>query len=257
VLTLRFRQLADLQQQVRQLEADRDALQMSIRPGSIREPSEHRISSPSVEARAVPDRQQGSNFVFGNTPHGYPSSQDLQHAQQILDVSHGGSNGPVEGITSPSHSITSMRGITVNARGRSNTTFDAEQPSPRYEAISTTYPKPHDRPLPSNDQVLLHLPSDLGVASFFDHSHTQRDPRTTRIDHLVKIDRSVVPSAQHINSLLHHFEHDISAAFPIFHLPTLKSWVDTVCFKGEPVESEVACAVLCKLKSVSGEPLMR
>lgn len=117
--------------------------------------------------------------------------------------------------------------------------------SPRYEALSTTYPKPHDRPLPSNDQALLHLPSDLGV-SFFAHNPTgsplaqQAQPRMS----LVRIDRSILPVERHVRRLLHHFETYTSAAFPIFHIPSLQEWVDQVCFRGEPVESEVACAVL-------------
>lgn len=122
---------------------------------------------------------------------------------------------------------------------------DGQITSPRYEAISTTYPKPHDRPLPSNDQALLQLPADLGV-SFFAHSPNdsplvqQKEPRLA----LVRIDRGVLPSERHVRHLLHHFATYTSAAFPIFHTPSLQDWVDQVCFKGEPVESEVACAVL-------------
>lgn len=122
---------------------------------------------------------------------------------------------------------------------------EAETVSPRYEAISTTYPKPHDRPLPSNDQALLHLPSDLGV-SFFERnppSSPQSQQARPQLP-LVRIDRSVLPSERHVRHLIHHFEVYTSAAFPIFHIPSLHEWVDQVCFKGEPVESEVACSVI-------------
>lgn len=124
-------------------------------------------------------------------------------------------------------------------------TAEGQATSPRYEAISTTYPKPHDRPLPSNDQALMQLPADLGV-SFFAHSPEdsplvqQKEPRLTS----VRIDRGVLPSERHVRHLLHHFATYTSAAFPIFHTPSLQGWVDQVCFKGEPVESEVTCAVL-------------
>jgi hypothetical protein len=61
---------------------------------------------------------------------------------------------------------------------------------------------------------------------------------------LVRIDRGVLPSERNVRHLLQHFVTYTSAAFPIFHTPSLHTWVEQVCFKGEPVESEVACAVL-------------
>lgn len=116
---------------------------------------------------------------------------------------------------------------------------------PRYEAISTTYPKPHDRPLPSNDQALLHLPSDLGVSFFSQSPNDSSLARQLQSGlSLVRIDQAVLPSERHVRHLLHHFETYTSAAFPIFHIPSLHEWIDQVCIKGEPVESEVACAVL-------------
>jgi hypothetical protein len=97
----------------------------------------------------------------------------------------------------------------------------------------------------------LHLPSDLGV-SFFDRNsidsprNQQAQPRLS----LVRIDRDVLPNERHVRYLLHQFETYTSAAFPIFHMPSLHGWVEEVCFKGEPVESEVACSVLRESCSV-------
>jgi hypothetical protein len=135
------------------------------------------------------------------------------------------------------HAVASSRQRPPDANERTT--------SPRYEAVSTTYPKPHDRPLPSNDQALLHLPSDLGVSFFEPGANNspvahQSQPRLS----LVRIDRSILPSERHVRQLIRHFETYTSAAFPIFHIPSLYEWVDQVCFKGEPVESEIACAVL-------------
>lgn len=67
------------------------------------------------------------------------------------------------------------------------TTLDSDGPSPRYEAISTTYPKPHDRPLPSNDQILLDLPTDLGVVSILEQSSSTQIPLSSRILSLIHI----------------------------------------------------------------------
>lgn len=120
---------------------------------------------------------------------------------------------------------------------------DGDIVSPRYEAIQTTYPKPHDRPLPSNDQVLLDLPSDLQV-TFFDRNSNQPPPLSTRNNCLVRIDPTVLPARQHVNLLISHYENYTAAAFPIFHTTTLQDWVQKVCFKAEPVEPEIACAVL-------------
>ncbi|OWZ74365.1 hypothetical protein J008_00034 [Cryptococcus neoformans] len=135
-------------------------------------------------------------------------------------------------------------------------TLDSDGPSPRYEAISTTYPKPHDRPLPSNDQVLLDLPTDLGVVSILEQSSSTQIPLSSRITSLVRINRDILPPAENVWFLIGHFEDFISAAFPIFHIPTLRVWVDNVCFKGEPVEAEIACSVLLVL-AVSATSIAR
>ncbi|KAE8537650.1 hypothetical protein D1P53_005706 [Cryptococcus gattii VGV] len=135
-------------------------------------------------------------------------------------------------------------------------TLDCDEPSPRYEAISTTYPKPHDRPLPSNDQVLLHLPTDLGVVSILEQNSSTQKPLSSRITSLVCINRDILPSTENVWFLIDHFEDFISAAFPIFHIPTLRLWVDNVCFTGEPVEAEIACSVLLVL-AVSATSLAR
>jgi len=216
-----------------------------------RQPSDHGPPSPLAaphlpsSSLQAPD-QHVSEFDFTYHPGPSGSSHTFREGPQTPSLTYHNSHERTNSIISPSHSTSSTRPLTSHTYSRSVPAIEPEQPSPRYEAISTTYPKPHDRPLPSNDQVLLHLPSDLGVTSFFDHSLAQKDPRTTRVTSLVKVDRSVLPSADHINHLLYHFETDISAAFPIFHMPTLKAWVDAVCDKGVPVESEVACAVLCQ-----------
>ncbi|KJE05887.1 hypothetical protein I311_00023 [Cryptococcus gattii NT-10] len=135
-------------------------------------------------------------------------------------------------------------------------TLDSDEPSSRYEAISTTYPKPHDRPLPSNDQVLLHLPTDLGVVSILEQNSSTQKPLSSRITSLVCINRDILPPTENVWFLIDHFEDFISAAFPIFHIPTLRLWVDNVCFKGEPVEAEIACSVLLVL-AVSATSLAR
>ena len=130
-------------------------------------------------------------------------------------------------------------------------------PSPRYEAISTTYPKPHDRPLPSNDQVLLHLSSDLdlGGVSLSGLPTSSAPPRsaTHHANRPVTIDRSILPSAQEVTTLFQHFQGYTSAAFPIFYMPDLRAWTEDVCFKGVPVEAEVACAVLRECRAPGGE----
>jgi hypothetical protein len=106
--------------------------------------------------------------------------------------------------------------------------------------------------LPSNDQVLLHLSSDLdlGGVSLSSLPASSAAPRTAthHANRPVTIDRSILPSASEITALFQHFQGYTSAAFPIFYMPDLRAWTEDVCFKGAPVEAEVACAVLCECR---------
>lgn len=123
---------------------------------------------------------------------------------------------------------------------------ELDNPSPRYEAILTTYPKPHDRPLPSNDQALFHLPTDLEVGSLLEQNSALKAPLSNTAS-LVIIDKSILPSPPDIEDLYHHFQFHTSAAYPIFHLPTFRQWLEDVCFDAKATEAEIVCAVLRRL----------
>jgi hypothetical protein len=115
------------------------------------------------------------------------------------------------------------------------------------DSITSGYPKPHNRPLPSNNQLLFHLPVGFDVASIVRDSPGQTNQPSGRNNALVTIDKSRLPDEDLIHQLLDHFIGYTAAAFPIFHIPTLRRWAHQVCFEDVAVDAEEACAVICEL----------
>lgn len=114
------------------------------------------------------------------------------------------------------------------------------------DSITSGYPKPHNRPLPSNNQLLFHLPAGFDVASIVRDSPGQGLSMSRRNSALVTIDKTRLPVEDLIHQLLEHFISYTAAAFPIFHIPTLRRWAHQVCFEDVAVDAEEACAVICE-----------
>ena len=144
------------------------------------------------------------------------------------------SNGP-----SP-HVVPAAPSSSFNT-GRMRTPRDIETDSPE-QRIAYGYIKPHDRPLPSADQLLHQISS--GFDTIVQTAPINHIPAPIGSDTLVHIDKASLPPEDQIVQLVQHFETYNSAAFPIFHIPTFNRWVEDSCFKGIAIEAEEACAVL-------------
>ncbi|WWD17722.1 hypothetical protein CI109_102163 [Kwoniella shandongensis] len=76
-------------------------------------------------------------------------------------------------------------------------------------------------------------------------SSRQSQPMPVPPVNLAHIDKSILPSYQHIHDLLQHFVLVTNSAYPLFHLPTLQNQLESVCFTDEALPpSDIASVLL-------------
>ncbi|KAK8866076.1 hypothetical protein IAR55_001227 [Kwoniella newhampshirensis] len=263
--------IAALEERIKFLEAEKGPAGSSPVPGPSRRGQAYRLPPVSTAERAygndIGNGNGNANAVAGS------SNSNANYSSHSPPVHHSATKRPRTDRdsaysdrdhkdASPSSSSPTGHKSRSHSGGSENFNMPSGRPpdhvpAQRHQAVSRPSASRFYPGFP-REEATAHEGRRPGV------SHpASRGPGQTRqplavpaaIIDLAHLDKTILPSYQHIHDLLQHFVLNTNSAYPLFHLPTLQNQLESVCFTDEPLPpSDIASVLLVLAIGASSLP---